>query len=92
MAQDNLKFNMPLLNGGNYVFCKTKVRAILVRDDLWDVVSEPKLEELIDTWKKRNNKAMACITLNVEDNQLIHFAHLDNAFDIWRALSKKYER
>jgi len=35
---------------------------------------------------------MACITLSVEDNQLIHFAHLDNAFDVWQALSRKYER
>ncbi|XP_039301727.1 uncharacterized protein LOC120356910 [Solenopsis invicta] len=28
----------------------------------------------------------------LEDNQLIHFAHLENAFDISQALSKKYER
>ncbi|EFN68697.1 Retrovirus-related Pol polyprotein from transposon TNT 1-94, partial [Camponotus floridanus] len=86
------KFNIPLLNGGNYVFWKTKVRAILVRDDLWDVVNEPKPVQLNDAWTKRNNKAMACITLNVEDNQLIHFAHLDNAFDVWQAFSRKYER
>lgn len=62
MAQDNLKFNIPLLNGGNYVFWKTKVRAILVRNDLWDVVNEPKPVQVNDVWMKRNNKAMACIT------------------------------
>lgn len=92
MAQDNLKFNIPLLNGGNYVFWKTKVRAILIRDDLWDIVSEPKPVQVNDAWTKRNNKAMAYITLSVEDNQLIHFAHFDNAFDVWQALSRKYER
>lgn len=92
MAQDNLKFNIPPLNGGNYVFWKTKVRAILVRDDLWDVVSTPKPEQVDDAWIRRNNKAMACITLSVEDNQLIHFAHFDNAYDVWQALSRKYER
>lgn len=48
MAQDNLKFNIPLLNGGNYVFWKTKVRAILIRDDLWDIVSEPKPVQVND--------------------------------------------
>lgn len=35
---------------------------------------------------------MAYITLSVENNQLIHFAHFDNAFDVWQALSKKYEQ
>jgi len=89
MAQDNMKFNIPLLNGGNYVFWKTKIRAILTRDDLWDIVSESKPD---DAWVKRNNKALACITLSVEDNQLTHFAHLDNAFDAWQVLSRKYER
>lgn len=91
MTQDNLKFNIPLLNEENYVFWKTKVRAILVRDDLWNVISEPKPAQVNDAWVKRNNKAMAYITLSVEDNQLIHFAHLNNAFDIWQALSRKYE-
>lgn len=92
MAQDNVKFNIPLLNGGNYVFWKTKVRAILTRDDLWDVVNEPKPTQPDEAWKKRNNKAMATITLSIEDSQLIHFAHLDNAFDTWQALSRKCER
>jgi len=42
MTQDNVRFNIPLLNGGNYIFWKIKVRAILTRDDLWDVINEPK--------------------------------------------------
>lgn len=35
---------------------------------------------------------MAYITLSVEDSQLIHFAHLNDAFDAWQALLKKCER
>jgi len=61
-----MKFNIPLLNERNYVFWTTKVRAILTRDDLWDVVSKPKPALPDDAWVKRNNKA--CITLSVEDN------------------------
>ncbi|XP_067216875.1 uncharacterized protein [Linepithema humile] len=56
------------------------------------IESEPKPAQPDEVWKKRNNKAMAYITLSVEDNQLINFTHFENAFDIWQALSKKYER
>lgn len=34
---------------------------------------------------------MAYITLRVEDNQLIHFAHFNDGFEVWQTLSKKYE-
>jgi len=87
-----VKFSIPLLNGGNYVSWKTKLRAILTRDDLWDVVRKPKPAQVDDEWVKRNNKALACITLSVEDSQLTHFAHLDGAYEVWQVLSKKYER
>lgn len=92
MAQDSVKLNIPLLNGVNYVFWKTKVRAGLVRDDLWSVGSEPKPEDPTADWKKKNSKALAYITLSVEDNQLIHFAHFDKAHKAWQTLSAKYER
>jgi len=92
MAQDSVKFSIPLLNGDNYVSWKTKVKAILTRDDLWDVVREPKPAQVDDVWVKRNNKALACITLSVEDSQLTYFAHLDGAYEVWQVLSKKYER
>lgn len=49
-------------------------------------------ENANDEWKKKNNKAMAYITLSVEDNQLVHFAHLEEANKAWEALRKKYER
>ena len=35
---------------------------------------------------------MTAITLSVEDSQLVHIAHFDDAADMWKALSKKYER
>lgn len=56
IAQESVRLNIPLLNGGNYVFWKTKLRAILVRDDLWNIVSEPKPENADGDWKKKNNK------------------------------------
>lgn len=92
MAQESVRLNVPMLNGGNYIFWKTKLRAIFVRDDLWNIVSVSKPEKADGDWQKKNNKAMAYITLSVEDSQLIHFAHLNDAFDAWQVLSKKYER
>lgn len=92
MAQESVKLNIPLLNGGNFVFWKTKLKAVLVRDELWDVVKTRKPEPVLDTWEKKNNRAMAYITLSVEDNQLIHFQHTEEAYEAWQSLLKKYER
>lgn len=41
---------------------------------------------------KNNNKAMAYITLSVEDAQLTHIARLESAKEMWDTLAKKYER
>lgn len=92
MAYESVRLNIPLLNGGNFVHWKTKIRALLIRDDLWETVESPKPENPSNEWKKKNNKAIAVLTLSVEDNQLINFAHLDDAHSIWKTLSKKYER
>ena len=92
MQDNSVKSNIPLLNGENFVFWKTKLKAVLVRDELWDVVSKEKPTDADNGWTKKNNKTMAYITLSVEDNQLIHIQHTDVAHEAWQALLKKYER
>lgn len=87
-----MKSNIPLLNGGNFVYWKTKLKAVLMRDELWDVVSAEKPTPVTDAWTKKNNKAMAYIILSVEDGQLIHIQHTEEAYEAWQALLKKYER
>ncbi|KFD71808.1 hypothetical protein M514_15918 [Trichuris suis] len=74
------------------MYWKTKVKAMLVRDDLWDIVSAPKPEVRTTAWMKQNNKAMALITLSVEDGQLLHICILDTAFDMWEKLRKQHAR
>ncbi|KFD59738.1 hypothetical protein M514_28083, partial [Trichuris suis] len=74
------------------MYWKTKVKAMLVRDDLWDIVSAPKPEVRTTAWMKQNNKAMALITLSVEDGQLLHIANCDTAFDMWEKLRKQHAR
>uniref|UniRef100_A0A5S6PZB4 DUF4219 domain-containing protein n=1 Tax=Trichuris muris TaxID=70415 RepID=A0A5S6PZB4_TRIMR len=86
------KDTVTLLNGGNYMYWKIKVKAILIRDDLWDVVCAPKPEVPTSSWQKQNNKAIALITLSVEDGQLLHIANCDTAFEMWGKLQKQYAR
>ncbi|KHJ39942.1 zinc knuckle [Trichuris suis] len=86
------KDSMTLLNGGNYIYWRTKVKAILIRDDLWDIVNGLKPEAPTTAWQKQNNKAMALITLSIEDSQLLHIANCDTAFEMWEKLQKQFAR
>lgn len=56
------------------------------------IVNTPKPEPVDVVWEKKNNKTMAYITLSIEDNQLIHIQHTDEAHEAWKALIKKYEQ
>lgn len=92
---DSLKsqvLNIPLLNGENFASWKAKLKALLVRDELWDVVNTRKPDPVTDTWKKKNNKAMLHIIMSVEDNQLIHFEDTEEAYEAWQILLKKYDK
>ncbi|CDW59818.1 retrovirus pol polyprotein, partial [Trichuris trichiura] len=84
------KDTITLLNSGNYMYSKTKVRAVLIQDDLCKVVSSPKSEVAKEAWRKQDSKAMALITLSVEDSQLLHIASCDTAFEMREKLEKQY--
>ncbi|KFD64417.1 hypothetical protein M514_23441 [Trichuris suis] len=86
------KDTVTLLNGGNYMYWKTKVRAILIRDDLWKIMSSSKPEVISEAWRKLDNKAMALITLSVEDSQLLYIANCETASEMWEKLAKQYAR
>uniref|UniRef100_A0A5S6QRC7 DUF4219 domain-containing protein n=1 Tax=Trichuris muris TaxID=70415 RepID=A0A5S6QRC7_TRIMR len=86
------KDTVTLLNSGNYMYWRTKLKAILIRDELWDVVSVPKTEEPMEAWSKLNNMAMALIILSVDDSQLLYIANCDTAFQMWEELQKQHAR
>uniref|UniRef100_A0A5S6R0A9 DUF4219 domain-containing protein n=1 Tax=Trichuris muris TaxID=70415 RepID=A0A5S6R0A9_TRIMR len=87
------KDSVTLLNSGNYMYWRTKLKAILIRDELWDVVSVPKTEEPTEACRKLNSMAMALITLSVDDNsQLLYIANCDTAFQMWEKLQKQHAR
>lgn len=41
----------------NYASWKTKLKALLVRDELWDIVNGPRTQEFINEWNKSNKKS-----------------------------------
>ncbi|KFD53348.1 hypothetical protein M514_05829 [Trichuris suis] len=86
------KDNVSWLNGGNYMCSKTKVKAILIRGILQDVVSIPTSEIHTSAWQKQDNKAMAFTTLSAEVGQFLRIANCDTAFEVWEKLQKRYAR
>ncbi|KFD61466.1 hypothetical protein M514_04357 [Trichuris suis] len=74
------------------MYWKTKVRAILIGDDLWKIISSSKPEVISEAWRKLDNKAMALISLSVEDSQLLYIANCETASKMWEKLAKQYAR
>lgn len=60
------------LNNDNYQTWKYKMELLLIKEDLWDVVSNAEPAKVSEDWQKRDNKVRATIGLLVEDNQLLH--------------------
>uniref|UniRef100_A0A5S6QN91 SprT-like domain-containing protein n=1 Tax=Trichuris muris TaxID=70415 RepID=A0A5S6QN91_TRIMR len=85
---------LTLLNDHNYASWCVKMECILMRDNVWKIVGDPKTEdaEMTDEWIQKNDKARCRIMLAVEDKQIIHIKHLTTAHDIWFTLKRIYER
>lgn len=82
------------LNGSNYPNWKFKVRMVLTRDELWEIVSG---EEVADpasslAWKRKDNKALSTICLLVDDTQLVYVRNAKSAKEAWDALQFHYEK
>ncbi|KRZ71003.1 Retrovirus-related Pol polyprotein from transposon TNT 1-94 [Trichinella papuae] len=80
------------LNSSNYQLWKLKMKVLLMRDGLWDLVSQPKPCPVPEDWSRKECKAIAAICLTVEDDQLIHLAQLETAREMWQTLQRLHER
>lgn len=63
-----------------------KIENSLLRDDLSYIRTVPKTDPITAEWIKQNAKIKAILNFTIEDNQIIHVKHLENAKDIWEAL------
>src|SRR5215813_1777839 len=82
---------MEKLTASNYQMWKIKMKLMLVKDDLWDVVN-PKPDPAPATWEKRSQRAQALIALSLDDDQLVHVVAKNSAWETWEALRKLHER
>ncbi|KRX12468.1 Retrovirus-related Pol polyprotein from transposon TNT 1-94 [Trichinella nelsoni] len=80
------------LNSSNYQLWKLKMKVLLMRDGLWDLVNQPKPCPIPEDWSRKECKAIAAICLTVEDDQLIHLAQLETAREMWQTLQRLHER
>lgn len=80
------------LNNSNYPTWKFKVELLLIKDDLWEVISEDQPDPITVEWQAKDRKARATIGLLLEDNQLHHVRKEVTAKATWNALKKHHEK
>ena len=92
-AIDVFGVRMEKLSSDNYANWKFKVKMILIKEDLWDVVNETVAEgsDEADIAKKKR-KALATICLLVGDGQLVHVKDVEDPSRAWKALETYFER
>ena len=82
------KHSFPKLNDTNYTEWHIYARAIMIRKQVWDHVNgtlqcpmgSPNSKAVL-SWRRKNNEAVAEITLIVEPSQLPHLRY-ENAAEI----------
>ncbi|KMQ86061.1 retrovirus-related pol polyprotein from transposon tnt 1-94 [Lasius niger] len=92
MMAETTRIAITKLNNNNYQIWKYKMELLLIKEDLWDVVSNAEPAEVSEDWQKRDNKARATIGLLVEDNQLLHVRNATTAKQAWDALKAYHEK
>lgn len=86
------QYNITKLNGSNYQIWKYKVELLLLKEELWSVVSEEPASEQNQEWKNKDGKARATIGLLLEDSQVIHIRNCKTAREAWQTLKSQYEK
>ena len=80
------------LNNDNYNVWKFKLEMLLIREDLYNLVTDEPPEIITDQWRSRDRKARAIINLLIQDDQIIHVKNLTTAKETWNTLKNIHER
>src|ERR1700733_9667699 len=80
------------LNNQNYQTWKFKVELLLIKEDLWEVITKEIPDPVTAAWQTKDGKARATIGLLVEDNQLHLIRKQITAKGSWQALQKYHEK
>lgn len=66
------KYIIPRLNATNYFNWRFRMEMLLKEKDIWHTISEDKPSNVTPIWIKADEKALATISLMIEDDQIQH--------------------
>lgn len=91
------KASFEKLNNGNYVHWSFRMKMVLIEKDLWQLI-DPDVNHAAPAADRaaeeatQLQKALAVISLNVDDDQLIHVQNAANGRDAWLNLRVVHQR
>lgn len=85
------------LNNSNYFHWKQKMELLLLKENLWNLITEERPNQFSDPailtlYETRNNTARGLIGLAIEDSQLIHIRNKRTAREMWEGLKQAHEQ
>lgn len=91
---DETKITFDRLNDFNWSTWRFRMELMLMREDLWTIVKNPKpeVEDITSAWIRKDEKARAMIGLALEDSQLSHIMGTVCAKEMWDVLKGYHER
>lgn len=81
-------FSIEKLAEDNYESWRMQIKAVLIHQDLWELVSDKDNAERSAEWKRRDEKAMATVILSVTPIQLSYIKSCKSAREAWDSLSQ----
>lgn len=86
------KLSFAKLNNQNWQSWKFRMEMLLMREELWYVITTAKPATLTEQWKKDEQKARATIGLCVEDSQFSLVKGAKDAKEFWEQLRTYHEK
>lgn len=85
--------NIEKLSEDNYESWKLQMKSVLICNELWSYAngSEVKTEENRVEWTRKDQKALAMITLSISRGQLNHVKKAETSHAAWTELERIYE-
>lgn len=80
------------LGDSNYATWRFRMELILIKEELYEMVSCPKPPLPSAAWLAKDGKARAVIGLALENNQLTHVMKAETAKEMWEVLQKIHHR
>ncbi|XP_052890522.1 uncharacterized protein LOC128298777 [Anopheles moucheti] len=86
------KLSLAKLNNSNYSTWKFRMEMLLIREEVWYVIADPKPESPPEKWVKDDRKARATMGLCIEDNQVNLVKDIPSAKEFWEKLRVFHEK